>query len=149
MGGKGSGGPHGGPQYNPNNISGLGGDGQSGRQAAKYIPGMPYGQGQATMQQQQAAPMKAQAPADIRSGAYLSDTTPITAPTTRSNEAVTHGATVGAGAGNEALNLPKQQTGNEDIDTVIAYYPAMQFWANQVGTSQTTKDYVRYLGTLI
>ena len=70
MGGTGSGGLRpGAPQNNPMNVNALGGNGQSGTQAAKYIPGMPYGQGQAIMQQQQSAPMKAQAPTDIRSGA--------------------------------------------------------------------------------
>lgn len=47
-------------QNNPTRINPLGGDGQSGKnltQAARYIPGLPYGQGQATMEQQQGAPM--------------------------------------------------------------------------------------------
>lgn len=150
MGGKGSGGANGGPQYSPMNINPMGGNGQSGTQAAKYIPGLGYGEGQATMAQQKSAPMQGpSAPADIRSGAYLNPMTPITAPTERPNEPGTAGAARGAGPGMEALNLPPQQTGNEEIDTIIAYYPAMQFWANQVGTSQSTKDYVRYLGTLI
>ena len=45
------------PQNNPANISATGGAGQSGTQAAKYIPGMPYGQGQELMAQQTSAPM--------------------------------------------------------------------------------------------
>ena len=147
MGGVGSGGPRpGAPQNNPMNVSALGGNGQSGTQAAKYISGMAYGQGQATMEQQQGAPMKG---TEAPQRSMLPDIVPLTAPTARPNEPVTAGGAVGAGPGTEALNLPPQQTGNEDIDTLIAYYPAMQFWANQVGTSQTTKDYVRYLGTLI
>ena len=51
------GGANGGPQYNPANISGTGGAGQSGTQPARYISGLNYGQGQETMQQQMAAPM--------------------------------------------------------------------------------------------
>ncbi len=48
------------PQNNPTRINPMGGDGQSGRnitQPSRYIPGLPYGQGQATMEQQQGAPM--------------------------------------------------------------------------------------------
>lgn len=45
------------PQNNPANISATGGNGQSGTQPARYISGMAYGEGQATMQQQQAAAM--------------------------------------------------------------------------------------------
>lgn len=150
MGGTGSGGlrPNA-PQNSPMNINPMGGNGQSGTQAAKYIPGLGYGQGQATMAQQQAAPMQGPSNPAPAPTASMNPTMPLTAPTTRPNEPVTAGAAMGAGPGMEALNLPPQQTGNEEIDTIIAYYPAMQFWANQVGTSQTTKDYVRYLGTLI
>jgi hypothetical protein len=45
------------PQNNPANISATGGNGQSGTQPARYISGMAYGEGQATMQQQQGATM--------------------------------------------------------------------------------------------
>lgn len=45
------------PQNNPSNINPMGGDGQSGRQPARYISGLPYGEGQATMEQQTSAPM--------------------------------------------------------------------------------------------
>ena len=47
------------PQNNPANVSATGGAGQSGTQGAKYYSGLPYGQGQAMMAQQQAAPMAA------------------------------------------------------------------------------------------
>jgi len=48
------------PQNNPTRINPMGGDGQSGRnitQPARYISGLPYGQGQETMAQQEGAPM--------------------------------------------------------------------------------------------
>ena len=45
------------PQNNPANVSGTGGAGQAGTQPARYISGMAYGEGQATMQQQQGAAM--------------------------------------------------------------------------------------------
>ena len=144
MGGKGSGGAHGGPQYSPMNINALGGNGQSGTQAAKYIPGMAYGEGQKTMNMQKAAPMAG--PTPMPSAEPL----PLTAPTTRPNEPVTAGATMGAGPGNEALNLPMgQQAQDPDINMIRMYYPILEFWANQPGTSQATKDYVQFLRGVI
>jgi hypothetical protein len=50
------------PQNNPARINPFGGNGQSGKnisQPARYIAGLPYGQGQATMEQQESAPMAA------------------------------------------------------------------------------------------
>lgn len=147
MGGVGSGGAHGGPQYSPMNINALGGNGQSGTQAAKYIPGLPYGQGQATMGQQQAAPMKGATPTPTPS---LPEPLPLTAPTTRPNEPVTAGSATGPGPGNEALNLPLQNDMQDpDINLIRAYYPVLEFWASQPGTSQATKDYVQFLRGVI
>lgn len=154
MGGQGSGGlrPNA-PQNNPMNISATGGNGQSGRQAPKYIPGMAYGQGQATMQQQQAAPMAAQpAPTRAMTNAPMLPTPmPLTAPTARPDEPVTAGGAVGAGPGMEALNLPMtaQQDQDPDMEMVRNYYPILEYWASQPGTSQATKDYVQFLRGII
>lgn len=150
MGGVGSGGLRpSAPQNNPMNISALGGNGQSGRQAAKYIPGLPYGQGQATMQQQQAAPMAA-APQPSASPMGM-PVTPLTAPTTRPNEPVTAGAAMGAGPGMEALVMPPlmADANDPDIEMVRRYYPVLEYWSNQPDTSQATKDYVRYLRSIV
>ena len=51
------GGANGGPQYNPANVSATGGNGQSGTQAPKYMPGLEYGQGQVNMANQGQAPL--------------------------------------------------------------------------------------------
>ena len=144
MGGVGSGGANGGPQYSPMNVNALGGNGQSGTQAAKYIPGLPYSEGQKTMNMQKAAPLAGTAPTPSV------EPLPLTAPTTRPNEPVTAGAAVGAGPGNEALNLPMgQQAQDPDINMIRMYYPILEFWANQPGTSQATKDYVQFLRGVI
>lgn len=149
MGGKGSGGfrPSA-PQNNPANVSATGGNGQSGKQPVRYISGLPYGQGQTTMAQQAGAPMAASRPTPPISN-VIGPVATLDQPTMRPNEPVTAGAALGPGPGTEALKMPVQDSGNEDIETIRAYFPAMEFWANQPGTSQTTKDYVRYLGTLI
>jgi hypothetical protein len=113
------------PQNNPANVSGTGGAGQSGTQAPQYISGLPYGQGQATMAQQQSAPMAgsptpAAAPMPMPS---LPSVTPLTAPTERPDEPLTAGMDFGPGPGSEALNLPKQRTLSEILSSMIDLDP--------------------------
>ena len=90
------------PQNSPMNISATGGNGQSGKQAATYIPGLPYGEGQKTYAQQLAAPMAS-------SNMPLEAITSITAPTERSAEPITAGVDFGPGPGSEVINLPNTQ----------------------------------------
>lgn len=140
------------PQNNPASVSALGGNGQSGTQAARYIPGMAYGQGKATLEQQQGAKMQGN-PAPVRpaqvSAMPLPEAVPLNAPTQRPEEVITTGADVGAGPGSDILNLPKEPTYNPDLDMIRTYLPAMEFWAMQPGTPQSTKDYVTYLRSIV
>jgi hypothetical protein len=106
------------PQNNPANVSGTGGAGQSGTQAAKYIPGLPYGQGQETMTQQMSAPMAGSPAAPM-----MPPTTPLFAPTERPNEPVTSGMDFGAGPGSEALNLPRERSLSEILSSMIDIDP--------------------------
>ena len=73
------------------------------KQPARYISGLPKGQGQATYDQQTAAPMAA-----VNDVAMV-PITQITAPTARPNEPITAGVDFGAGPGSEAINLPNTQ----------------------------------------
>lgn len=68
------------------------------KQPARYISGMPYGEGQAIYEQQTAAPMAVNPLAEV-----ASEVTPITAFTQRSQEPITAGVDIGAGPGSEAL----------------------------------------------
>lgn len=68
------------------------------KQPARYISGMPYGQGQAIYEQQTAAPMAVNPLAEV-----ASEVTPITAATQRADEPVTAGIDMGAGPGSEVL----------------------------------------------
>jgi hypothetical protein len=112
------------PQNNPANVSATGGNGQSGTQAARYIPGMAYGQGQETMQQQQSAPMAGttrrgaakEMPMDVPGMPAI---TPLTAPTERPDEPITSGVDFGPGAGSEALNLPRERSLSEILASMI------------------------------
>jgi len=75
-------------------------------QAAKYIPGMPYGQGQETYNNQ-----------------VRDMPTELFAPTMRPNEPITSGVDLGAGAGSEAMGrVPNAQPSILSIVRDIAQY---------------------------
>jgi hypothetical protein len=141
------GGNQNGPQNNPTMINPLGGNGQSGKgQPTMYIPGMKSlgSTGESTMAQQNGATIYREANNDTTGATPV----PITAGTTLPNQSVLDGAPIGDGA-MEVSGLPKPPTGDPDIDSIRAYYPVIQFWASQPGSSQGTKDYAAYLGTII
>lgn len=73
------------------------------KQPARYISGMPYGQGQATYEQQTAAPMAA-----INDTA-MPPVTELLAPTNLPNQPITAGVDFGPGPGSEVINLPNTQ----------------------------------------
>jgi hypothetical protein len=95
------------PQNNPANISATGGNGQSGRatQPARYIAGMPYGEGEATMAQQMGAPMQG----TEQVGTSRLDITPLTAETKFADEPITAGSDFGPGPNSSILNLPSAE----------------------------------------
>ena len=137
------------PQNNPANVSGTGGAGQSGRAASGYS----YGMNKQINEQAAAAPLK-KAPSfnagSARMGEMrsLAPVTPITAETMDPNDPITNGVPVGPGA-NSIPGLPSGPTEDPDINMIRDYYPMLEFWASQPGTSQATKDYVQYLRTII
>ena len=73
------------------------------KQPARYISGLPQGQGQATYDQQTAAPMAA-----VNDVAML-PITELTAPTNKPNQPITAGIDIGPGPGSEVINLPNTQ----------------------------------------
>ena len=73
-------------------------------QGARYISGLPYGQGQATYDQQTAAPMAAASPMpSAPAAAPMEMPTPLMAPTSRPNEPITAGINMGTGPGSEVM----------------------------------------------
>jgi hypothetical protein len=99
------------PQNNPMNINGRGGNGQSGTQAARYVSGLPYGEGQELMQTQQSAPLAAapgieQSRTPMASASAAASLIPMNAPTQRPDEPITFGADAGVGPGLGSLGLP-------------------------------------------
>lgn len=94
-------------------------------QAPRYMAGGQYGEGQALMGLQQAAPMAAVSKPKI-SGAQASQATrqlppltPLTAPTERPNEPLTAGMPFGAGPGPEALGSAKRTAKLSDTLSMV------------------------------
>lgn len=145
------------PQNNPNNIDISGGRGQNPKNMELKYRGMGYGTTGEVNASARAAggvagTVGAATPPTPRAamgGATATPVVPIGAETQFPDETIFSGSRVPGGADFAELDLPKQPVGDPDLDTVIAYYPIMRFWANQPDTPQATKDYVRYLGTII
>lgn len=117
------------PQNNPMKVNGRGGNGQSGTQAAKYVSGLPYGEGQELMNIQQSAPLAAapsieqpKAPSGLASAAASQPVIPLTAPSQRLDEPVTFGANAGPGPGMEVLGvMPQGQTTAQVLLKLLPY----------------------------
>lgn len=111
------------PQNNPMNISATGGNGQSGTQPALYMSGLAYGQGQARMEQQTAAPMAGNPVASAAGSTpqpQMSKLTGLMQPSTDTTNPITYGADSGPGPGSEILSLPSTAPGmNLDSSTQI------------------------------
>jgi hypothetical protein len=89
---------------NPATVSGPGALSQrtdgGPTQPAKYVSGLPYGQGQETYANQVAAPMAG------NTMEPMPMPTELMAPTSRPNEPLQNGIDMGPGAGSEVMNLP-------------------------------------------
>ena len=146
------GGPNGGPQYNPANISATGGAGQSGKQPSRYISGMPYGQGQQLMQQQKSAPMSAPAPhGGAINGPMLAGPMDklrtLLDDTTNPMEPQSTGVDFGRGAGSEAMpqNLISDSRLLENQAIIKKYLPAFTNAAKAPNAPDSFKGFVNYL----
>jgi hypothetical protein len=114
------------PQNNPANISATGGNGQSGTQPARYISGMAYGEGQATMQQQQGAAMAgpnaptAPSAPSLAALTQASPITPLNAPTEFPDRPIGQNGVIDTAS----LNLPPAVPGQLDdaIQALQALY---------------------------
>ncbi len=145
------------PQNNPNNISLTGGNGQNPKNMELKYRGMGYGttgqvNAQARMAPGVAGTAGAASPSRSRTystGMRGAPVTPITAETMLPEEDIRSGSRLPGGMEFSELGLPTEPTGDPDLDMVRTYYPVMQFWASQPDTPQATKDYVRFLGTII
>jgi hypothetical protein len=143
------GGANGGPQYNPSNVSGTGGAGQSGN-----YTGFAYGQNQAVNQQrvqgnQAVATTKAAmpSPSEPYAGINFPELGTIFDPDTNPMEPMTTGVDFGRGAGSEAL--PKNLVNNTRIEENAAiakqYLPDLVIAAQSKDAPDSFKRFVNYL----
>lgn len=150
MGGQGSGGPNGGPQYNPANVSGTGGAGQSGD-----YTGFAYGQNkeinqnrvegnQAVDSVKASTPSVSQAPYD---GISMPQLGTLLDPTTRPNEPITAGVDFGPGPGSDVLpkNLMNNTRIDENAKIAAQYLPDLAFAARSPDAPDSFKRFVNYL----
>ena len=149
------------PQNNPMNVNARGGNGQSGdaTQAAKYVPGLPYGEGQALMQTQQSAPLAAapsieqsSMPSGLASAAASQPVVGLNEPSARPDEPVTAGAGMGAGPGMDALGPSPDQTFNKQLQAdnqrLVQYLPSLEQMANDPSASNTFRNFIQYLKSI-
>jgi hypothetical protein len=147
------------PQNNPMNVNGRGGNGQSGTQAAKYVSGLPYGEGQALMATQEAAPLAAapsieqsSMPSGLASAAASQPVVGLNEPSARPDEPVTAGAGMGAGPGMDALGPSPNQTFNKQLQAdnqrLVQYLPSLEQMANDPSASNTFRNFIQYLKSI-
>ena len=123
--------------------------GPASKQAARYMSGGEYGEGQELMNLQQSAPMEAAPKVKSLSPDAVSqgianqpqpDVVLLLAPTNRPSEPVTAGAPMGAGPGPEALNLNTNvygdyQTAKDQIQALASHpgaSPVLQYLAQRI-----------------
>lgn len=138
------------PQNNPANVSANGGNGQSGKQPSRYISGLPYGQGQETMAQQNSAPMASApsaSPSDGMAGGLGMQLRGLFDETQRPNEYISDGVDGTRGAGSEALPpaLATDQRPIENTALVKKYLPALMNAGKSPEAPDSYKKFLNYL----
>jgi hypothetical protein len=142
------------------NVSAVGGNGQNATasQAAQYIPGLPYGEGQQMMDIQQSASMAA-APGIESSGMAMAPGEAAAPPIVgldeesfNPNQPVTSGAELGEGPGMDALGpSPDERFMDqlmEDNIKLLEYLPYLEMMANDESSSKTLRGFVQYLKSI-
>lgn len=144
-----SGGPNGGPQYNPANVSGVGGAGQSGD-----YTGFAYGQNKAINQDRVAGnqavkSVKASVPTEEApyGGINLPELGTLFDPDTNPMEPMSTGVDFGRGAGSEALpkNLRNNTRPDENAAIARQYLPDLVIAAQSPDAPDSFKRFVNYL----
>ena len=133
-----------------NPLAGASGPGKYAKRTDLQYQSTEYGAGKEMAAQKAGAPL-ASSPSvngatntQVRQAASAGAVTPIYAPTERPQEPVTHGVNIGAGAGAEALNLPKPDNTNFNA-SLKAYMPVLAYVADLPNTSPETRDIIRQL----
>ena len=150
------------PVSGPGSLSQRTDGGPADTQSARYISGLPYGQGNEMLSLQQSAPMEASttpspaspsqiatAPQQVMSAPV--QVTSINAPSNRPNEPVTHGANLGPGPGTESLGLfnPDVAAETNFRASMISYMPVLMHIASRPNTSPDTRRVIQQLRELL
>jgi hypothetical protein len=145
-----SGGPNGGPQYNPANVSGVGGAGQSGN-----YTGFAYGQNKAINQDrvtgnQAVKSIKASevsAPKEAYANMNFPELGTIFDPDTNPMEPMSTGVDFGRGEGSAALPKNFQNNTRPDENAMLAkqYMPDLVIAAQSKDAPDSFKRFVNYL----
>jgi hypothetical protein len=142
------------PVSGPGSLSQRTDGGPADTQAAKYISGLPYGEGQEMMDIQNSAPLAAapsieqsNSPQGLASAAASQSIIPLNAPTSMPNVPVTDGAEAGPGGGMDALGLGNREAAMDDAyrAQIAAYMPALLSIAANPNTSNMTRMIIRKL----
>jgi len=150
------------PVSGPGSLSQRTDGGPAHKQSAKYISGLPYGQGQEMMNMQNSAPMEASAPTPnpvpmsqmsngTNTAAEPAPLVPLSAPTQNPNEPVTSGVDAGPGPGMASLGLDAKDVAadNNFKTSLAAYLPVLMQVAARPNTSPETRSVIRQLRDLL
>lgn len=142
------GGANGGPQYNPANINGLGGNGQSGMNTD--YTGFAYGQNKAINEQRKAAPIEAMPPAGQApvSGAQVQRSfRDLFSESINDAEPITNGVPVGPGDNDMALPPIFRNNARRIENQEIArkYLPFLVSGTQIPGAPDSYKQFVSYV----
>lgn len=144
-----SGGAHGGPQYNPANVSATGGAGQSGD-----YKGFAYGQNKAINQNrvegnQAVSQIKANVPSSEAAygGVNMPQLGTLLDPTNNPSEPISAGVDFGKGPGSDALpkNFQNNTRPDENMQIVQKYLPDLALAAQSKDAPDSFKRFVNSL----
>jgi hypothetical protein len=136
-------------------VSATGGAGSAG-QPAQYMAGGAYGEGKENMEIQTSAKMNKSGTvvrptpgAQLRAGG--SPVIPLSAPTQQPDVAPSQGAALGPGAGPNVLasNIMLDAQNNEDIAKLAAFLPVYAQIAESPNATNATRNFYRYLRTIV
>jgi hypothetical protein len=143
------------PQNNPMNVNARGGNGQSGdaTQAAKYVPDLPYGEGQALMQTQQASPLAAAPsieqsgmPSGLASAAASQPVIGLGEKTLNPGQIITAGYDNGPGPDSSILGLMGNKLNEiKDIQMIMKYLPNLDIMYRSPDVPDAFKAWFRTL----
>jgi hypothetical protein len=134
------------PVSGPGQLSRRTDGGPGAKQPIRVPTGGNYGDATQLMKLQQDAPLAASPGGDTAQpagGLPLAGGNGFGNPTTQPDTPVTDGAALGPGAGPEALGLSSQQ--DDDLQRLIQYLPVFEHMANQPGSSNSARNFVRSL----